>query len=143
MLVPPLPWLTNYSGGYLQHRFPLVRTVKNDEHVEYIKAADEAGHLSTMMRALDILGATPWVINKKVYSVAAHFWNKKISIAGLPSDIEPPEVAKPADYDSNPEATKKYQTECRTRLRTISNNFSERCSVNYKLDIARAVKPIN
>ena len=138
MLVPPLPWLTNYSGGYLQHRFPLVRTVKNDEHVEYIKAADEAGHLSTMMRALDILGATPWIINKKVYSVAAHFWNKRVSIAGLPSDIEPPEIPIPKDLQVNPIATKKYKQECKARLRTITNNFSERCSVNYKLDIARA-----
>ena len=139
MLVPPLPWLTNYSGGYLQHRFPLVRTVKNDEHVEYLKAADEAGHLTTMMRALDILGATPWVINRKVFSVAVHFWNQKVAVAGLPSDIEPDDVPRPPDIETNVASAKKYKEECRRRQRVISNNFSERCSVNYKLDIARAL----
>jgi DNA-directed RNA polymerase len=138
MLVPPLPWLTSFSGGYLQHRFPLVRTNRNEEHNEYIKAADEANHLTTIMRALDVLGATAWTINKNVYKTAAYFWNKKINLPGLPSDEPLPEIEKPLDLETNIKSQAWYKNECRKRKQKISNAFSERCNANYKLDIARS-----
>ena len=144
MLVKPLPWLHSRAGGYLQHRFSAVRTSFNREHDEYIKAADEAEHLSAILRSLDVLGSTGWNINEKIFSVAANFWNSKESVPGICSPINPPEIEKPpemkvegAEVDSK--IKKAYEKECQKRETLISNSFSERCSTNYKLEIARAV----
>lgn len=139
MLVPPVPWLTYKSGGYLNHRFPLVRTGKNDEHKRYIKEADQAKHLETMKMALDALGTTPWIINRRIYEVAAYFWNQKIEIPGLPVEISPPEIVKPEDYETNKICQKQYTTAVKKRKQAISSKFSDRCSANYKLEIARSV----
>jgi DNA-directed RNA polymerase, mitochondrial len=139
MVVMPLPWVTSTSGGYITHRFSLVRTNGNDEHVEYIKAADEMGHLSTMMRSLDVLGSTPWRVNRKILKVATQFWNNHIALPCLPTDNVPDPIPIPSDMETNQEAKKKYKREVAKRNQLIANIFSERCSANYKLDIARAV----
>ncbi|KAI8897522.1 hypothetical protein BC833DRAFT_540155 [Globomyces pollinis-pini] len=139
MLVPPLPWLSPNSGGYLQHRFSMVRHKNSMEHKSYIHAAAEAGHLVTAMRSLDALGAVPWKINAAIYKVAAYFWNSNISVPGIPVLLDDiPEIEKPEDYETNYKAKYGYKSAILKRKQTIQNAFSERCSTNYKLDIARA-----
>ena len=140
MVIPPLPWLHSNSGGYLHHRFPLVRTGKNEEHDNYIKEADKHQHLQSIMRALDVLGSTAWKINRRVYQVAAHFWNSSENFPGIPSEIEPPEIIKPAEAETSRLAYYSYQRQVSQRKKDIGNAFSERCTANYKLEIARAVK---
>ena len=144
MLVKPLPWLHSRAGGYLQHRFSAVRTSFNQEHDEYIKAADEAEHLSTVLHSLDVLGSTGWIINEKIFTVAAHFWNTKENISGICSPVNPPEIEIPSEMkikgaEVDIKIKKAYEKECQKRETMISNAFSERCSTNYKLEIARAV----
>ena len=141
MLVRPLPWLNTYSGGYLQHRFPAVRTDFNKEHEEYIKAADEAENLELVLKSLDVLGATAWEINSKVYSVAAQFWNKNENVPGLVALVDPPKIKRPTkkEIEQDPKVLKEYQEKVKQRELLISNAFGERCSINYKLDIARTV----
>ena len=147
MLVKPLPWLHSRAGGYLQHRFSVVRTAFNKEHDEYIKAADESEHLSTMLRSLDVLGSTGWKVNSSIFRVAAHFWNSKESAPGIGALLTLPEVPVPSEMvEAKKNGTtvdakikRAYEKECQKRQTLISNAFSERCSTNYKLEIARAV----
>ncbi|KAI8924501.1 hypothetical protein BC831DRAFT_465326 [Entophlyctis helioformis] len=138
MLVKPRPWLTASSGGYLQHRSDLVRIHSNHEHSDYLKAADEANHLSLVLRALDVLGSTPWTINQPVYRVAASLWNSGVDAPCMPKLDRPPEIPKPADHDTNPAAKRRYFIETQKRQRAMGNNYSQRCDVNYKLEIAKS-----
>ncbi|KAL2918417.1 DNA-directed RNA polymerase [Polyrhizophydium stewartii] len=137
MLVQPRPWLTAHSGGYLQHSECLLRIQGNAEHQDYLRAADEANHLSIVLRAIDVLGSTAWMINSGVYKVAAVLWNSGEEVPGLPQASTPPEIPKPDDYDTNPEAAKAYRFAAMKRDRDIANSYSQRCDVNYKLEIAK------
>jgi DNA-directed RNA polymerase len=142
MLVQPLPWLHTHSGGYLQHRFPLVRTGFNKEHDDYIKAAEEAGHLTGLMRSLDVLSSTAWRVNRSILEVAIHFWNDNKSYPCIPTDLALPLPEKPADLDQNPISDQEYKKKLRERDGLMANSFSERCNANYKLDIACAVTSV-
>ncbi|KAJ1344025.1 hypothetical protein BSLG_001165 [Batrachochytrium salamandrivorans] len=138
MLVQPRPWLNPTNGGYLLHKSNLVRIVGNPEHHEYIRAADEANHLSLIFRAIDKLGK-PWVINTAIYKVARSFWNNNEHVDSLPGILELPEIIKPDNYSTCPIAKKTYDIAVRKRFQAIGNNHSQRCDVNYKLEIARSV----
>jgi DNA-directed RNA polymerase len=139
MIVSPRPWVTWTSGGYLQHRQEVVRIHNNPEHREYLAAADEANHLSIVLRSLDVLGMTPWTINKRIFQVASKMWNEGIEGPSMPAKLNLPAIEKPADYESNPEAKKKYKIANKKRTQDIQNNFSQRCDVNYKIEVAKAV----
>ncbi|KAJ3316973.1 DNA-directed RNA polymerase, partial [Boothiomyces sp. JEL0866] len=138
MLVAPLPWITLHSGGYLQHRFPLVRVVNNEEHNDYLKAAADKDHLSSVMRSLDVLGSTAWKVNEKIFKVASWFWNEGVEAPGIPLLVNLPEISIPEDVDTNLQSKKRYQAEKLKRQHKIQNAFSERCNTNYKLDIAKS-----
>jgi DNA-directed RNA polymerase len=166
MVVTPLPWVTPTSGGYITHRFPLVRTNGNEEQIEMVKSADEVGHLSTLMRSLDVLGNTPWRVNQQVFEVAKWFWNENVGVDCIPSmsslgpepiaPVTPPgyvKTTKNASESSPPTSgeplseeekqrfeaeLKKYRSARRKYDTAKANIFSERCSANYKLDIANA-----
>ena len=50
------------------------------------------------------------------------------------------EPERPADYDTNLKARNDYQAAVRDAAAAKRNNHSERCSLNYKMEIARAVR---
>jgi DNA-directed RNA polymerase len=86
-----------------------------------------------------VLGSTAWRVNKKILKIATHFWNSHIALPCLPSDNIPDPIPEPKDLETNKDVKKKYKREVAKRNQKIANIFSERCSANYKLDIARAV----
>ena len=140
MVVKPLPWLSTTSGGYILHRFKLVRTRDNDEHDNLLTVANEHRHLDSVMRALDVLGTTGWRINEGTLKVAVHFWNSNESFSGMPSGLSSKQpIIKPVDYDTNKQAKKEYTEAISKQNIQARNDFSERSSINYKLDIAYAV----
>lgn len=55
-------------------------------------------------------------------------------------DVKEPE--KPADFDTNPRARANYLVNMKAILNDKRGNHGERCHVNYKLEIARAVSPL-
>lgn len=138
MVVPPLPWITWTSGGYLQYRTEAIRISHNIEHREFVRAADEANHLTFTQRSLDILGATAWIINLPVYRVAAHYWNAGLDVPCIPK-LDIPPLIQQAPKDAPYPVRKAIDRQVAARERLIRNNFSQRCDANYKLDIARAV----
>ena len=140
MLVTPLPWLSPFTGGYLQQKFPMVRIGKSEEQYEYIDAASKGNHLSTIMRCLDVLGSTAWKINSKIFKVAAHYWNSGEECPKIPPKLNNlPEIKKPENIANNPKEYYAYKEACQERTKLLNNAFSGRCSANYKLDIAQTV----
>lgn len=149
MLVPPRPWLTLHSGGYIQRKTAFVRLKDDPMHYEVIRCADAEGLLDTVKRGLDVLGSTPWTINKDILRLQIELWNEKIDPRTLqpfhsPSPTAPPRPQRPPvneatgtmDPQSRIEFIKAMQEWQRERARH-SEMVSTQCDTNYKLEIAK------
>ncbi|KAI9430871.1 DNA/RNA polymerase [Lactarius indigo] len=125
MLVKPKPWLDYNEGGYIYNKSQVMRFKDSQEQQQYLKYASSRGNVELVYAGLDVLGSTPWQINRKIFDVVLEVWNAGYRLGKLP----------PAVYDEpEPEKTPE-ETDQKAR---VQNNHSERCSVNYKIEIARA-----
>ncbi|KAJ2719384.1 DNA-directed RNA polymerase [Coemansia sp. Benny D115] len=138
MLVPPRPWLTYDSGGYLSQDEPCMRMKGDSEQIRYLKHASDEGKLFTLLMGLDSLGATRWAINPKVFDVVRKVWNSGKAFAEIPaSNYDEPEPVKPAE-DADQKTKLKYAYELRAWKNEMANQHSQRCDCNYKVEIAQA-----
>ncbi|KKA28996.1 hypothetical protein TD95_004144 [Thielaviopsis punctulata] len=140
MLVPPKPWQGYEKGAYLEYRASLIR-VKNDPDQKLLaKAASKRGDLYQISRGLDVLGQTAWKVNTKVLDVLTQAWNTGEAIANLPP-LTP-------DFPTPPEPKDSSDTIARRNwIRTVkmienekSGLHSNRCFINFQLEIARAYR---
>ncbi|KAJ3178838.1 DNA-directed RNA polymerase [Irineochytrium annulatum] len=140
MIIKPRPWVTANSGGYVDFIQNAVRTGFNKEHSDYIKQADKEQKLNKVYHCLDVLGATPWRINERVYDVIRQVWNDGSGAAGIPSaEIPKAMPLKPKGVETWDVAKRKaYFAERRKVESQRMTMFSQRCDVNYKIEIARA-----
>ena len=118
-----------------------MRIKDSNEQLLYLAEASKAGHLELVYSGLDVLGSTPWIINQDVFKVVLEVWNSGQGLPSIPPaipDIQDP--VKPPDMETNNVAKSRYIQELKDAINARRNNHSERCSVNYKLEIARAVR---
>ncbi|PJF17057.1 DNA-directed RNA polymerase, partial [Paramicrosporidium saccamoebae] len=138
MLVPPKPWITYNSGGYLTQRTACVRFKDDPLHLALVHQADKDGRLERILCGLDALGRTSWRINEGILKVALEMWNSGVNV----STLEEPFVGGMLEFrskDSFPshEEYVKYVREATERKDIISKSHSTMCDTNYKLEIAR------
>lgn len=142
MLVKPCSWLSHDQGGYLVSKSTMMRYKDSLEQLSYLKAASDAGNLEVVMSGLDVLGDTPWIINRKVLAVVTDVWNSGEEVADIPGLREPEawkeKLKRPADFDSNMASRARFAAQERLVRSEHAANHSQRCNVNYKLEIARA-----
>ncbi|KAJ2787266.1 DNA-directed RNA polymerase [Coemansia interrupta] len=139
MLIPPRPWLTYNSGGYLSQDEPCMRMKESNEQLRYLKKASEENRLHTLLAGLDSLGLTRWAINRPVFEAVRKVWNSGIGLAEIPpSTYTVPEPVKPENYETDQKAKTKYIYEMREWQNGSSNQHSRRCDCNYKVEIAQA-----
>ncbi|TPX74859.1 DNA-directed RNA polymerase [Chytriomyces confervae] len=144
MVVPPRPWLSRNSGGYVNYKSDVLRT-RSNEHMAYLAAADERQHLSGVYESLDVLGKTAWRVNERVYEVVKRVWNSGEALAEFPPVLEDElgrrssRSKRPDDWETmTPEAKKAWAIELQKQEASRRNNFSQRCDINYKIEIARS-----
>ncbi|KAI8629571.1 DNA-dependent RNA polymerase [Xylariaceae sp. FL1651] len=141
MLVEPLPWTKFDRGGFLEFPSQLVR-VKNGERDQriYAEAAIQRGDLDQVREGLDVLGRTAWQINKPVFNVMLEAWNTGEEIANIPP--LDPQIPVPTEPDASEDPT--VRREWVKRVKSVENEksglHSERCFMNFQLDIARAFR---
>lgn len=117
-----------------------MRFKDSQEQQTYLRHASDQGNLELVYAGLDVLGSTPWQVNRKVFDVVLEVWNSGNRVCKIPSAVyDVPEPMKPDNYDSDPKARLIYLTRQKAWSQGKSNNHSDRCSVNYKVEIARAV----
>ena len=139
MLCQPRPWTGFKGGAYLESDQPVLR-VKNGDSLQkdYIVAAAARGDLDQLFAGLDVLGATAWKINSKVFDVMVQAWNSGEEIANLPP------LKKAFNYPERPpaDAPRKEKFDWYSRMRSIENEksgiHSNRCFQNFQMEIARA-----
>ena len=137
MLVPPRPWLSHDSGGYYSMKTSAMRYKDSVEQSSYLRAASENHGLEVVLAGLDVLGNTAWNVNKEVFDVVLQIWNSGEALGDLPpAEMTDPEPERPPPDDIKAKGI--YLQRLRQWNTIRSSNHSQRCDINYKLEIARS-----
>ncbi|KZT65062.1 DNA/RNA polymerase [Daedalea quercina L-15889] len=138
MLIKPKQWISADDGGYIYNKTWAMRFKESQEQASYLRRASSLGNLELVYASLDILGSTPWKINRKVFDVVLEVWNSGERWCKIPPiDSDLPEPEKPPNTDTDPKARVAYLTRQKAYAIEKANNHSKRCDVNYKIEIAR------
>ncbi|OAX44242.1 DNA/RNA polymerase [Rhizopogon vinicolor AM-OR11-026] len=138
MLVKPKPWLSYDQGGYLYNRSAAMRFKDCQEQQTYLDHASALGNVELVYAGLDVLGSTPWKVNRKIFDVVLKVWNSGERLCKVPpAAYDQPEPEKPQNMNDI-KAKSVYGTRLKAYMQDRANNHSDRCSVNYKIEIARA-----
>jgi DNA-directed RNA polymerase len=120
-----------------------MRYKESQEQQSYLKHASDQGNLELVYAGLDVLGSTPWQVNKRVFDVVLKVWNSGERMCKIPPAVyDLPEPSKPENYESDPKARMVYLARQKVWSQAKANNHSDRCSINYKVEISRAVSRI-
>ena len=139
MLVEPVPWTGFKEGGFLQQPVAVVRTSTGHAQTrDYVKLASKSGDMSQVYRALDVLGRTPWKINRAVFDIMVNVWNSGEGIGEIaPLD---PKLDYPVDPGSgaDKEARRLHAYKVKHLDNVREGYHSNRCFQNFQLEVARA-----
>ncbi|KAK2465507.1 hypothetical protein APHAL10511_002399 [Amanita phalloides] len=139
MLVKPKAWVAPDQGGYIYNKTHAMRFKESIEQLSYLKHASELGNVELVYAGLDVLGATPWKINRRVFDIVLQVWNSGERMGKLPPAIyDEPEPEAPENFETDLKARSVYLQRIKAYNQGKANNHSDRCSVNYKIEIARA-----
>eukprot|EP00250_Pteridium_aquilinum_P021406 c25112_g1_i1 orf=168-3746(+) len=137
MLVKPLPWQGYKRGGHLVLPTCIMRTHGAKELRETLKRTPKR-QLTAVFDALDILGATKWRINTRIFKIVEKIWEEGGRIADLVDRDDVPEPQKPQTDDA--EVLKKWRWEVLKVKRINRELHSQRCDIELKLSVARQMK---
>ncbi|KAJ7041142.1 DNA/RNA polymerase [Mycena alexandri] len=140
MLVKPKPWVNYNEGGYLYSKSNVMRFKDSIEQRSYLKYASEQGHVELVYAGLDVLGNTPWKINRRIFDVVLTVWNSGMRLGKMPPEVydEPEPDPLTPEEESDPAARVTWLTRMRAYNQAKAANHSDRCSVNYKIEISRS-----
>ncbi|KAG9007397.1 DNA-directed RNA polymerase [Tulasnella sp. JGI-2019a] len=139
MVVRPRPWIGESSGAYLGGRSMVMRMKNSVEQSRYLSEAAREGKLEGVFRGLDVLSSTPWIINRDIFNVVLKVWNDGVEYPSIPpANRNVVDPVKPENYETDLKAKADHLAAVRTVANQKRNNHSERCSTNYKVEIARA-----
>ena len=118
----------------------VMRFKDSQEQQQYLKHASSRGNVELVYAGLDVLGSTPWQINRKIFNVVLEVWNAGFRLGKLPPAVyDEPEPQKMPEMETDQKARTVFAQRQRQWMVNKANNHSDRCSVNYKIEIARAV----
>ncbi|KDQ52445.1 hypothetical protein JAAARDRAFT_138907 [Jaapia argillacea MUCL 33604] len=139
MLIKPKPWLSHTDGGYLYNKTVAMRFKDSMEQESYLKHASSLGNLELVYAGLDVLGSTPWKINRGVFDVVLQVWNKGDRMGKIPPAVyDAPEPEPIEGMECDPKSKNVFMQRQKAWAHGKANNHSDRCSVNYRIEIARA-----
>lgn len=139
MVVEPKPWTAYKEGGYFRYPTQVVRSKGGDEAQRaYAISADQKGDLDKIYAGLNVLGKTPWQVNKDVFKVMLEAWNNGEGIGELvPEKLDiayPPEPEEGASHVDRLVWMKKVKA-----IEAQKSGFhSNRCFQNLQLELARS-----
>jgi len=117
-----------------------MRFKENHEQEVYLREATNRGKIELIYAGLDVLSSTPWKVNKAIFEVVLEVWNSEERMGKIPPavyDVEEPVLEVGKEHDMK--AKSRYIQRHKLWSSNKANNHSDRCSVNYKIEIARAV----
>jgi DNA-directed RNA polymerase, mitochondrial len=136
MVCEPSPWKNIRGGGFLTEKYDILRS-QEPSQLRYAQAAADKGDLEEFFAGMDVLGRTPWMINRAVLKIMVEAWNSGKEIANFKAetpDIEYP--LKPEDMD-DVKLRKKYFRQIVEADNLVGGYHSQRCFHNLQLEIAK------
>lgn len=138
MLVEPRPWTSYKTGGYYFSENKVLRTKESPEQDAYVKAACENGDLSRIYEGLNVLGSTPWTINKQMFEVLCRVWNTGEEFLDIPPQVSQFEYPEAPPRNAEPQVRAAWKLKVKELGNEYGKHRSLRCDGNYKLEIARS-----
>ncbi|KAL7807014.1 hypothetical protein V8C44DRAFT_338126 [Trichoderma aethiopicum] len=141
MVVEPKPWQSFTEGGFLDSKTSFVRVKPGDvEQKLYSTAAIKRGDMTQVFKGLDVLGKTPWIINKDTLNVMMDAWNSGEEIANIPPLNPNLTIPPEPDSSADPLVRKTWIRAVKAIENERSGLHSQRCFMNLQLEIARAFR---
>lgn len=139
MLTEPLPWTEHRKGGYLTQPVSVVRSTHPSlQSTEYAKLASKKGDMVHVYAALNILGKTPWRINKAVYDVMVDVWNSGEAVGDIPPRDPQPQYPTNPGFGASMAEKQEYSRQIRRIENELMGHHSNRCFQNFQLEVAKA-----
>ena len=139
MVVEPVPWTDLRKGGFLQSPVNAIRIRAGETQLKrYARTAAANGDMDQVFAGLDVLGKTPWKINRAVFQVMLEVWNTGEAIAKIPP--QDPRVEYPPEPPSSADASlrQRWAREMKSLESERAALHSQRCFLNFQLEVARA-----
>jgi DNA-directed RNA polymerase len=142
MIAPPQPWEKS-RGAYFTKGASLMRmTDRYGLQNMYLEAALSNGDVDQVLKALNILSTTPWVVHTELLKVIVEIWNSGQGVAGFPPSD--PQLEYPEKPTEETPGSKKREYFLRVRqLNNLKSGYmSNRCFINMQLELARVFRNI-
>ena len=111
-VAPPVAWVSSSGGGYHFPAFSGRYQVAKGTNQAWAEEFDEdIEHRQEVLKAINAIQATPWIINRKVLEVAQELWRVGNPLAKLPPRDALEMPRRPEDIETNEEARKKWKRE--------------------------------
>ena len=118
-----------------------MRVKDSHEQTMYLETAIDRGQCENLLAGLDALGEIPWQINRPIFEVVQKVWNSGERFADIPpAAYDGVEPSKPESYETDQVARAVYYKQMQMWSNKKTANHSDRCSINYKVEIARSVR---
>jgi len=124
MVVPPQPWTTPLTGGYLTNEVRPLTLVKTRSKRYFKKLAGCS--MPQVYEAVNRIQATPWRINHNILAVIQQLMETGSEAGGLPPAQLKELPPKPADIDTNEEARKAHRPHDAGRARPVRRGIPHR-----------------
>ena len=109
MVIPPMPWLSPYTGGYysppIQARYPLVKT-ESRALLQEMEGVDMSRVYAAINRAQDVA----WTVNARVLATLTRSLEEQKPVGDIPDPHEPIAPISPEDA-ADPERLKDWKIE--------------------------------
>lgn len=129
MICPPMNWIDWETGGYIHKGFSIMRTQGSRLQKSSLEKAD----LSRICNVLNLMGKTPWRINKEILNVVEGVY----SIGGGLGEIPIVDRGDKFLPDENMKYIQRQKLSQKKR-----DNWSLLCDFELKLGIARKFKEV-
>lgn len=123
MICPPNPWTNPSDGGYYHHRFKS-KLVKARVKGYLTELAHR--EMPLVYDAVNSLQETPWKINGAMLTLVKEIWEAGLEVKGLPSRLDAPLPAKPANYETNVDSKKAWKAAAADVFRNNLRSGSKR-----------------
>lgn len=147
MVVPPRPWTSPSSGGFLGNLAPLVRSLDPQLTSKYLAQAHLAGQLGSTFQSLNALGSVPWAVNCDMMSTMDEIMAVPNGYLNIPPTFgelgksKPPELPKRDHFDDDSSyrlAQQRYLVEVRKHTQTLANLRSQRSFYDMNVQLAKS-----
>ncbi|KAG6371385.1 hypothetical protein JVT61DRAFT_9601 [Boletus reticuloceps] len=93
------------------------------EQQSHLQHASSLGNLKLVYAGLDVLGSTPWQINRNIFNVVLLVWNSGERLCKIPPTVfDKSEPEKPDNYNMDMQAKSIYSQHLRSHVQDKASN---------------------